>query len=232
LEWVQGNTAIEEAPAATLPVVRAASETLSGLRMELKLSSDGEYLGLRNAAEVRTAVAKAAEVVVRHSAAAVPASYREQFIRTLSKMMPPERLINSAAKDVSIYFGLSGVELESGKPVRTQLETPNPLGGGDKLRSDVEIALRSIDPGEARLSYSQRYDSHALAGMMSSFVRQLPRKPLARSELPKIELVDQADYTLDLNTGWMKRVHHTRTTTAGDVLRRTDTTDITLKLGH
>ena len=228
VDWIPGETRFEDPAQASNPIFQFASKALKDLHMEAILNSSGAFQRLRNQADVEAKMQLAVDGLMGKFAESIPEPRRQQTIDAMGRMITPRALIAAVSKEVQLYFGLYGVEIEKGKPFEGSLEVPNPLGEGN-LRSQIRIDLKEIDPSteEVQLSLEQRYDPNALLSSLPAALGTAGPRLASAERLRSGSLFDTGQFTFDTRSGCMRRIQHERTATMGQV-RRLDRTEITL----
>jgi len=223
VDWISGETRFEDPAQASNPIFQFASKTLKDLHMEAILNSRGAFQRLRNQADVEAKMQLAVD-----GAESIPEPRRPQTIDAMGRMITPKALIAAVSKEVQLYFGLYGVEIEKGKPFEGSLEVPNPLGEGN-LPSQIRIDLKEIDPSteEVQLPLEQRYDPNALLSSLPAALGTAGPRLASAERLRSGSLFDTGQFTFDTRSGCMRRIQHERTATIRQV-RRIDRTEITL----
>ena len=129
LDWVPGETVVDNQQLAQNPVLMAAAEAVRGLRFRLTLNADGELTGLANQDEVVPRLKSMMDAIVQQLLASIPEDERTAMVSFMNQVLSPEVLISSATREAGIYFGLNGVSLASGEVAEIELQQPSPLGG-------------------------------------------------------------------------------------------------------
>ena len=84
----------------------------------------------------------------------------------MGKLLTPQALLSAARKEIDLYFGLSGLPLEAGKPLRINSSAMNPFGERGTLEGEMEITPVEVDSArdEAIVEFRQEFDPKALGG--------------------------------------------------------------------
>jgi hypothetical protein len=229
LEWVSGEPALSSPPEETDAYVELAHKVIAELRFEIAIDDEGGFGGLANVTQIEHGLpglvqdkalefAREIEDEVEHA----------NFLATAPRVLNTPRLIRTAARDMEIYFSLSGAELDPDGPIIADLQVPDPLGALRLVASEVELELAGVDEESqtARVRYTQRFAEEVVQEFQASILDgiDLPED----ADPPEIDLHDEADYVYDLQTGWMKEVAYRRIMSAGENLRRVEVTEIRL----
>ena len=228
VDWTSAETKFEDPAQASNPIFQFASKTLKDLHLEAILNSSGAFQRLRNRAEVETKMQLAVDSLMGKFAESIPEPRRQQTIEAMGRLATPKTLIAAVSKEVQLYFGLYGVEIEKGKPFDGTLDVPNPLGEGS-LPSQIRVDLKEIDvsTGEVQLTLEQRYDPDALLSLLPAALGTAGPRLASAERFRSGSVLDTGHFTFNLKSGCMHRIQHERIATMGQV-RRLDRTEISL----
>lgn len=227
LEWQQGATAFDNPEIVKNPIAAAAANAVKDMSIEAILGSDGEYVGLRNQAEVAGKLQSMLDGMLSSIGKQLRDPSQRQTVETLARrLMSPEFLLSAAASDVQTYFGLHGAVLVKGKSVETAIQQPSPLGSGT-VPATFRVTLESLDAHEANLSSDTAYDPRALAALTKQLAAQAA--PGATSTpLSTVEMTDSGRYIYNRAFGLMNELAITRRIVAGEGATRVDGREIRL----
>jgi hypothetical protein len=207
LDWMPGETVIENTQVAQDPLVAAASRAVQDMRFRITLNAEGEFTGLANQAEVMPKLQSAVDVMVQELSSRLPAQQREAFRGVIGQVLSPDALIASATREVEIYFGLNGFTLSGKEAAESTLQVPSPLGGG-QISAKFRVQMDSAKPDSASLRTTTTYDAAALQRMTEALAKQsgvaIPPEELAR--LPRVQMADDGSYLFDRAIGLMREV--------------------------
>ena len=231
IEWVPGDTMLDNPQAAPDPIVGVASQALRDIKFRLNLNVDGELTGVANQAEVAPKLKAVVDAIVRELSARVPEAQRKQFLDFMGQVLSADVLIASATRDAGTYFGLNGVSLASSEAVEIDIEQPNPLGGA-ALPARFSVRMESVTADTASLKTVTTYDGASLVRLTESLAKQAgaPIAPEELAKLPPIEMADEGAYLFDRKVGLMREVVVSRRVTVGPN-RRLDAWQIRLLSG-
>jgi hypothetical protein len=231
IDWVPGDTRLDNPQAASDPIVGVASQALRDIKFRLNLNMDGELTGMANRAEVAPKLKAVVDGIVRELSARVPDAQRKQFLDFMAQVLSADVLIASATRDAGTYFGLNGVSLASSEAVEIDIEQPNPLGGA-ALPARFSVRMESVTADTASLKTVTTYDAASLVRLTESLAKQAgaPIAPDELAKLPPIEMADEGTYLFDRHLGLMREVVVSRRVTAGPN-RRLDAWQIRLLSG-
>jgi hypothetical protein len=231
LDWTPGTTTFEKGQVAENPLLVAASNALTGMVLRITLDADGRFTGLANGAEVASKLQAAVNVITTALETKLPVDRRQGFQAFIAQVLSPSVLINSATREVQMYFGLNGTAVSVGETVESQIEQPNPLGGG-VIQSAITIRAESASTDSAVLMTTTTYDRESLRRLTVALIEQTgrPVPPQELTRLPPLEMSDDGRYVLDRTVGLMREVILKRRVTAG-TNGRLDSWEIRLALG-
>ena len=231
IEWMFGETVIENAQAAADPFVAAASKAVSDIPFRITLNADGEFTGLANQAEVMPKLQALVDTIIQGASARLPEDQRKAFLNFVNQLLSPAALIASSTRDVQTYFGLNGVELAAGETAEADLQVPSPLGGG-AIPAKFRVQMESATPDSSSLKTTTTYEAAALLRMTQSLAQQagatIPPEELKK--MPPMEMSDDGKYLFDRTVGLMREVIVNRRISLGP-MRRTDGLEIRLVSG-
>ena len=216
LDWVPGETVVDNQQLAQNPVVMAAVEAVRGLRFRLTLNADGELTGLANQDEILPKLKSMMDTIVQQILAGIPDDERTAMVSFMNQVLSPEVLVSSATREAGIYFGLNGVSLASGEVAEIELQQPSPFGGG-VIPGIFRVRMDSITTNSVSLTTETTYDSAALLRLTESLIKQAG-KPIPPSELAKVPPIDMNDdgtFVFDRAVGLMREVTMIRRVVAG-----------------
>jgi hypothetical protein len=216
LDWVPGETVVDNHQLAQNPVVMAAVEAVRGLRFRLTLNADGELTGLANQDEILPKLKSMMDTIVQQILAGIPDDERTAMVSFMNQVLSPEVLVSSATREAGIYFGLNGVSLASGEVAEIELQQPSPFGGG-VIPGIFRVRMDSITTNSVSLTTETTYDSTALLRLTESLIKQAG-KPIPPSELAKVPPIDMNDdgtFVFDRTVGLMREVTMIRRVVAG-----------------
>ena len=145
----------------------------------------------------------------------------------MGKLLTPQALLSAARKEIDLYFGLSGLPLEAGKPLRINSSAMNPFGERGTLEGEMEITPVEVDSArdEAIVEFRQEFDPKALGGTVPG--RNSAFGSDVAAAAANLTLTDSGEYVLDLSTGRVKQARHVRTIRQDGEAVRVETTEIT-----
>jgi hypothetical protein len=228
LEWEPAETQLPAGQVPPDPLLKAASDAVSGLRLRVALAADGEVRELLNQAEVLPRLQQVVDIVVNGLLPTVPAEQRPQVQQLLGQVLSPTFLLGSAMQQVETYFALHSGSFTPGEPVVASLEQLNPLGGGP-IPASLRVVVESATGESAVLRTSVTYEASALVRSMQTLAQQAGGPPITDADIAalKLEVTDDGRFVLDRKLGLMREVTVDRRIVAGPQTR-VDRTDVRL----
>lgn len=216
LDWMPGETEVDNQQLAQNPVVMAAVEAVRGLRFRLTLNADGELTGLANQDEILPKLKSMMDTIVQQILAGIPDDERTAMVSFMNQVLSPEVLVSSATREAGIYFGLNGISLASGEVAEIELQQPSPFGGG-VIPGIFRVRMDSLTTNSVSLTTETTYDSTALLRLTESLVRQAgkPIPPTELAKVPPIDMNDDGTFVFDRTVGLMREVTMIRRVVAG-----------------
>ena len=217
LDWIAGKSVGASAAERADPILEMAERIFENLHLRVHLDAAGRYQGLGNEVELKEKIQEFILLLVPQTTAKIadPAE-RRRVADAMAKVLTPQAMLSAARKEIDLYFGLSGLPLDVGKPLRIKSSVMNPFGERGTLEGEMEITPMEADSarGEAIIEFRQEFDPQAASGTA----------PLA-----KLTLTDSGEYLLDMSSGRVKRVRHVRTIRENGTAVRVETTEITVQ---
>jgi len=216
LDWTPRTTTFENPQVAENPLLVAASNAVTGMVLRITLDASGRFTDLANEAEVASKLQAAVKVITTALEAKLPVDQRKGFQAFIDQVLSPSVLINSATREVQMYFGLNGTALTVGETDESAIQQPNPLGGG-VIPTIVRVRAESASTDSAVLITTTTYDRESLRRLTLALIEQTgrPVPPQELNRLPPLELSDDGRYVLDRTVGLMREVILTRRVTIG-----------------
>jgi len=226
IDWVAGKPNGVPPAGHPDPVFEMAERIFENLHLVVHLDEAGKYEGLRNEEDLKAKIQEFILLLVPQTTAKIPdPAERRRVADTIAKAMTPQAMLSAARKEIDLYFGLSGLPLEAGKPLRIKSSAMNPFGERGSLEGEMEITPVEVDAaeGEARVEFHQQFNPGSAA-------RGSPGTTPGDSSLPaQLTLEDAGEYVVDLASGRVREVRHARTIFENGRAVRVETTEITLR---
>lgn len=220
LDWVPGETVLDNRQVAENPLFRAAMEAVRDLHLQLTLNAEGELTGLGNQADVLPKLKASVDAIVGGLSATVPPEQRQTVLGVVNQILSPQALIASATREAGVYFGLNGVSLTPGEIVQTEIEQPSLVGGGT-IPATFTVLMESATAESASLKTTTTYDKAALLRVTELLAKQagVQIPPDALDKMPPLEMSDEGAYVFDRTSGLMREVVVSRRVGAGNSRR-------------
>ena len=229
LDWVAGKSAGRSAEESADPILEMAENIFENLHLTVHLDPAGKYHGIQNEDELKAKIQEFELLLIPQTTAKIadPAE-RRRAADAMAKLMTPQAMLSAARKEIDLYFGLSGLLLEVGKPLRIKSSILNPFGEQGTLDGEMEITPVEADAatGEARIEFHQEF-APASAGATTGKNLVPGSQPVAPAG--DMTLVDSGEYVLELSSGRVQQVRHVRTIRQGGEAVRVETTEITMQ---
>lgn len=229
LLWKWGAAETDDPAMMQNPIMKAAVSAMEGLDYEIELSAAGEFVGLRNEQDVLDRLGEMATAVEGQIAAAIPEGpQRDQVIGALRQILSGPVLMQSATKQVELFFAMADVELGTDETVTFPYSQPAPSGVGE-FSGEITISIAELDRENSivHIDWLNNMDDEAVAVMMAPMLKALSTQ-IPEGETPQLTLTDRSRYEVDLTNGWARSVRHVRTIEGGPK-KRIDTTIITIE---
>jgi mRNA-degrading endonuclease toxin of MazEF toxin-antitoxin module len=231
VEWVQGDTALDNPQLAQNPILAAALQAARDLRVHLELNPEGELSGVANRDEIVATLKSMLEAITRELSGRLSDEQRAAMQVVVAQVLSPEALIAGATREAAMYFGLDGMSLTSGEVAETTIEQPSPFGGG-VIPGVFRVRLQSLTADSASVTTATTYERAALSRLTEDLIRQagaaVPAD--ARASMPPMDLTDEGTYLFDRTLGLMREVIVNRQVAVGNN-RRIDRWEIRLLEG-
>jgi hypothetical protein len=220
LDWIPGETVLDNPAAAQDPLLVAASVAMRGIVFRLNLNAEGEFTGIANQTEVTPKLQAMLDTIVEGLSARLPAEQRKPFRTTIAQLLTPAAVMSSATREAEIYFALNGAVLAAGETVEADLELPSPVGGST-IPARFVVELVSATGSSASLKTTTTYDTEALRQMTQALAQQAGAllSPAELAKIPPMQMADDGTYVFDRTVGLMREVTVNRTVSAANVRR-------------
>jgi hypothetical protein len=234
LRWTQGSTVFDDPKQDDDPSARALNAILKSVDVELELDPSGTVTGMRNWKDLRGTGHKIQDGVLSQMAKAGTAKATlEQLRKETDKYFASQESIEATfARQPALLAFPFGRGYEPGKTVEYETELPNVLGGAEPFPAKGACTLKAIDKdtNTATIVFKHTPDPKELPKVLRKWLQEEAKKAgmPPPKDLPELELEDVLEYQIDLATGWIKSLTHTRTTKQ-PTSTQTDTLTLTRK---
>ncbi len=230
LRWTQGTTTFEDPDQDNDPVVKSVNTILKNTELDLELDDDGDFTGLRNWKAVRTAGTKVRDdVLAQMNKAGATKAAIDHVRQSTDQMLSTKETIEAAfTRNPLLLVKPLGKTYEFGTPIEYEGAILNPFGGEPFPAKGLCVIKLDKDKGIANISFKETTDPKDVTRIVQKQVDDVAKKTgtPAPNELPDVKLSAAAEYTVDVGTGWVNAVKHTRVTMV-DKATQTDTVTLT-----
>ena len=222
--WTAGKTRFDSPSQAEHSFLGQVVNLMNGLQIILEIDSHGAIRGVQNWKGLKATALKSLDALTatedlqkEKPDKALMSNLRAQWESMLGTKAQVEEL---CTREAQIYFMVLGREYAYNNPYEYEDLLPNPLGG-EAFPTHARMALKTFDKqaGQAVITWSQIADpkqvARILESMMKAMSARLGEKPLD-GEFPKaISMEDHAEIVVDVATGWVRTLTHTRSVNFG-----------------
>lgn len=228
LAWTFGETTVDDPKQAQNPVTRRLLNQTRGLRVLLDLDADGSIESIQNWEEVQQHMQKALTALTEElkNGGIDQALINQVRAQVSAGFLTREKIEQSCTRDLGFLFLVHGVELSTAKPAEYEGSLPSPLGG-ENIPSRARFELKDIDRKQqlARVSWSQTVDSMKAREIIEKTMRDLAKRlgkpvPDQKELMKNLEIQDQAEITVQLNSGWVQELKYQRTSRVDNMTQK------------
>lgn len=223
LRLTYGEVRFDDPEIAATPLAKQTADILRGLQIVLDVTPEGGITGVRNWQELQTAASRVIDALMRELRskgldAAALELVRAQVARAFSTRESVEQM---TTRDAQMLFVVLGRSYTQAQPIEYTDELPNPLGG-ESLPTRASFTFDKLDPATKRatISWRQSVEPAAARRIIENTVREMARRvgktPPDGELLKSLTIDDKAEFTVDVATGWVQKLTHTRSTATGD----------------
>jgi hypothetical protein len=222
--WTASETTFDSPSQAEHSFLGQVVNLMQGHQIMLEIDSHGAIRGVQNWKELKATALKSLDALAatenlqkEKPDKALMSSLRAQWESMLGTKAQVEEL---CTREAQIYFMVLGREYTHNNPYEYEDLLPNPLGG-EAFPTHARMALKTFDKqaGQAVITWSQIADPKQIARILESMMKEMSArvggKPLD-GEFPKaISMEDHAEIVVDVATGWVRTLTHTRSVNFG-----------------
>jgi hypothetical protein len=204
---------------------------LRGVPIQVRLTLKGQLQQVFNLDAASAVFMKNRDEAVKEIAAGIQnVAERRAFLEAAPKVVAFQSLVQTLAHELSVWLGLSGLALDTAKPINVKSIVPHPIDVG-RISSDVEMSIKelSLERKELIVESRQSYDPNGFAGMIRLILQQSGVPYRGEGKVPDVEMVDAYEYVIDTDRAWPKRAVRIRTTIIAPLLKRVDTISVVVK---
>jgi hypothetical protein len=222
--WTAGKTRFDAPSQAERSFLGQVVNLMNGLQIILEIDSHGAIRGVQNWKGLKAAALKSLDALAttedlqkEKPDKALMSNLRAQWESMLGTKEQVEEL---CTREAQVYFKVLGRGYTHNDPFEYEDLLPNPLGG-EAFLTHGRMALKTFDKqaGQAVITWSQKSDPKQVARILDSMIKamsaRLGKEPL-EGEFPKaISMEDHAEIVVDVATGWVRTLTHTRSVNFG-----------------
>lgn len=210
--------------------MRALTEGMQDVALEVRLDDAGTYASLRNLEAITVRLRETMRPLLQSQLdarlAQVPEAGREEARKAataqvdgfLGRLLAPQVLEVMLARNIQWYNGFPGLDIEPGQDYEVRTDLPNPLGG-ETIPVTVTFSLSTPedDPDHLYVVFEQRVDRDNAGPMVAAMVESLYGQRLSDKEkLLDLSIVDEGMFAVQRATGVPEMFEATRTVQLGD----------------
>ncbi|HEX8333882.1 MAG TPA: hypothetical protein VF622_14780 [Segetibacter sp.] len=189
------------------PISEKFAKLVQGINFKYQTSELGEFQELLNWKEVQTSVFKIIDRLVIEYTDPQIAGVLNQTKAIFSTKESIEQVI---MKDIQMLHGIYGGEYKLKQKVSGETELPNFLGG-DPFPAILNVEMYDLDKEEGlcKIEVSQVVDKDKATKIIRNWIQKAGQSK--DSGTSSINVSDKLKYEVELKNGWVKSLHHNRT---------------------
>ncbi|MHC5020430.1 MAG: hypothetical protein ACYTGX_10020 [Planctomycetota bacterium] len=222
IAWTWGDTTLETTVPVT-PMMRKFANLIKGVRIEMELDATGGILKVLNEEAVYQQVQKAIQPL--KEALEGMGLAPDVLKQTLATLGSKETVAATSVGECRIFFMGSGGQMEKGKELWYEDALPNPYGG-DPFPAKARFLLTRAEKerNELHIDWFQELEPKKTVAILKQVLSKRYGREITDAELPNYSINDRANFSVEWDTAWPKRVTHSRTVTSGTVGKKTELT--------
>lgn len=232
VRWKLGETVLDDPKVADNPLVKAMTRLTDGMAVDLEIDTDGDLLGVKNWKDLQETGKKIQEAMFGElEKADLPKATIDAMRPEAGKMFASKQTVEASfTRQPALLVLPLGQTYDPAKPTKADMALANPFGG-DPFPTKAEFALKKHVPatGLATVTFTQKPDPKQLKKVLEKTFRDVAKRAGKDADdvaLPDFDVTDEAEYTVETKTGWVRSVTHTRRTQTGTTVA-TETTALT-----
>jgi hypothetical protein len=213
------------------PLGALMNRGLKGVPIQVRLTPSGQLQQVYGLDAASAVFMKNRDEAVSEIADGIQnATERKAFLDSASKVVSFQNLVRTLAQELGVWLGLSGLALDTAKPVKMKSVVPHPIDVG-RIAAELEVSVKdlSIERKELAVESRQSYDSNGFAGMIRLILQQSGVPYRGEGKIPDVDMVDSYEYLIDTDRALPKRAVRIRTTVIAPLLKRVDTISVVVK---
>lgn len=210
LEWVYGETRFQNEREPSNPSIKMDTDFRS-LRLSIVLKRDGGFY-LWNADDIFEGIRAATDAMIERALLSFPEGQRKQIGERVHLIVTPESQQAYVMRDVRLFLGSYGLELQPGTILERTVPGLNPVGSGT-VDSLVHTELKSIDGSDAHIVIEHQYPPEVAA-----IIAREAKPPIVvpnPSDLSSAKVIDRTDLSYAEEAGFFREILHEFSITAG-----------------
>lgn len=230
IAWTHGETRFDDPRAAANPLLQRMANLIRGLRILLEVDAQANVVGVRNWQELKDTIEKILSSISDElkTSGIDPAMVSKVTGQLASMYATREQVETMCTREARMFFLSLGGQFSTTEPIEYQDRLPNPFGG-EAFPSRASFVLKGVDrPSQrATVAWTQTLDPEHVRRIMEKSLQDLAARvggPVPEADaLKDMTVEDTAEFVVDMSTGWLDHLSHTRlvktgTTTQEDVL--------------
>jgi len=237
LKWAYEQGAYLGEIVDALPQVGTLLEEVANMEVEYLAYPEGGFLGLEDFEGIKAKM-EAVFTSLGNSSEELSSESSKQVISNLTgtTLANEERLVGTYLRELQLYHGFYGIQLEIGDTLRYEESYPNPFGGapftGEGL---LFISERDVERGTFEVRNEVIMDPETTMEILGETFRKLlagqdgvEEKIQAMMEQVEFDIYTEIRATYEEETGWIEALSFMRTTKAREADRLSTRTDKSL----
>lgn len=221
VRWVVGETRFDDSKLAEIAVEQLPS-LLKGMQIIIELDSEATITGVQNWKEIKDSYSKTLDTMTAALRKSGQDNTSIEKIRAQidSMFATKEQIETLFTREAQLFFLPLGRSYNLSKAIEYEDLLMNPLGG-EPIPSRGVFTLKAINRilDRATVTWKQEVDPDEAARVMEKSVKDLAAridKPVPNEErYGPLIIKDDAEFSIELSSGWVNRLTHTRVVKLG-----------------
>jgi len=226
LDWIYGKARTQQEREPSNPTIKLDTD-YTNWRLSIVLKSDGGFY-LQNAADVFDTIRARTDEMIERGLLPFPEAQKKQVGERVRLIVTPESQRAYIMRDVRLFLGSFGLELQPGTTFEKTAPVLNPVGSGT-MESLMRAELKSVDANDAVIVVEQQYPSEVAAKIANE-----SRPPIVvpnPSDLSSANVVDRTELSYAFQAGVFREIRHEFGITIGS-FRRVDQIEMSVVSTH
>lgn len=214
--WKFGPTSIEDQQAAKDPLTQQMAQIMAGFQIQLEVDRAPAVAGVRNWQAFKAKIDETFELTakVMRNAGRDEATIKKVIEQSKSMFASQDQINAFLTRDAQMFFFVLGGSYST-EEFHYDDVLANPFGG-EPIPTKGTLRLKELNDDNAVIAWSQTIDERASAAIFTDMIKkfsiELKKDP---SEIDfDFTVFDKAEFIVDRETGWLRRLAHTRKTTS------------------